>query len=287
MSAVRLLTIMLRYGTQAYPRAEAQLTELLDRTLSEVQGDLVIVDNALPSDFQEASRRRTLIGGDNRFREFSGFDRALGYVGRHLGRYDLVHFVTDAFYTLYVDYLERFNTRLLRFIAGRAACVGHIDCYNDPIEIFGVRSQHWIRTCFFFMSPGDVSALGSFVSIKDPARFFSGDPSAPFRTDAPLSPRYQEYLIDWITGQQIGQGVEWHSGFALSAETLASFEQKATAILNEHALALRMRALGCRLVDVTWLSASLQREPAAAIDLNRSWRHQLANRDQAAVVVPG
>ena len=118
---MRLLTIMLRYGTEAYPRAEAQLNELFERYLSGVKRDLIVVDNALPSRFvEETAGDRTLIGGDNRFREFSGFDRALRHVGRRLGRYDLVQFVTDAFHTLYVDYLDRFDTPLLTAIARQA-----------------------------------------------------------------------------------------------------------------------------------------------------------------------
>jgi len=284
---VRLLTIMLRYGTEAYPRAEAQLNELFERNLSGVNRDLIIVDNALPSGFvEETAGHRTLIGGDNRFREFSGFDRALRHVGKRLGHYDLVQFVTDAFHTLYVDYLERFDTSLLKTIAVKPVAVGHIDCYNEPIEILGVHSQHWIRSCFFFMTPADVAALGSLVSIGDPGRFFSGDPAIPFRAEAPLSQRYRQYLIDWITGQEIGQGVQWHSRFALTAETLTSFEQKSLTILNEHFLGVRLRAMACRLIDVTWLSASLRRGPGSSIDWNSSWQHQLANRDHAAMIVP-
>jgi hypothetical protein len=282
---MRILTIMLRFGTQAYPRAEAQMTELFERRAPGIARDLVIVDNAQPAAFQECVHGRTVIGGDNRCREFSGFDRAVDHLGTRIRDYELVHFVTDAFHTSYVDYLDRFDDSLLRLIAGKPVCVGHIDCYNEPIEIFGVRSQHWIRTCYFFMPPADVAALGSFVSIPEPTRFFSGDHAAPFRADAPLSRRYQEYLIDWITGQSIGQGVQWHSSFSLSPETLASFEQKSLAILNEHVLGVRLRAMGCRLIDVTWLSAVSKRVPPSEIDWNSGWRHQLANRDHAALVV--
>ena len=67
-----------------------------------------------------------------------------------LWQYDLVHFVTEAFHTLYVDYLARFDTALARKrLPARSICVGHIDCYNQPIEILSYLSQHWIRTCFF------------------------------------------------------------------------------------------------------------------------------------------
>ena len=65
-----------------------------------------------------------------------------------------------------------------------------------------------------------VRALGSFVSEADGRRFFSGDPTSPFLADAPISARYQRYIIDWLTGSDVGQGVTWHSRLALTPEGL-------------------------------------------------------------------
>ena len=127
--------------------------------------------------------------------------------------------------------------------------------------------------------------LGSFVSIPDGSAFFSGDPAAPFRPDAPLSRRYQDYLIEWITGQDIGQGVTWHSTFQLTAETFRSFEGKALSIMQEHLLAVRLRAMGCRVTDVTWLATALKNGGASAVRWSTPWQEQLANRDQAALAV--
>ena len=61
---------------------------------------------------------------------------------------------------------------------------------------------------------------------------------------------------------------------------------KALTIINEHLLGVRLRAMGCRLIDVTWLAAVLRRSARADIDWNTGWRQQLAQRDQAAIVVP-
>jgi len=251
--------------------------------MPDVDRTVVTVDNALP---REAVRERdggVLLGGDNTAREFSAFDRAVEFVGSDIWSYDLVHFATSAFNRLYVAYLERFDARLLEALAGRAACVGHIDCYNDPIEVRTYRSQHWIRTCFFMLPPAEVRALGSFVSVPDDRRFFSGDPNEPFRVDAPISLRYREYITQWLTRGDIGQGVEWHSRFALTRETLPGFEQKARTILNEQLLGIRLRALGCPLVDATWLSAMLRRRSPAEIAWTTPWREQLANRDRDAI----
>jgi hypothetical protein len=146
-------------------------------------------------------------------------------------------------------------------------------------------SQHWIRTCFFFLPPAQVRALGSFVSIANRSAYFSGDPSAPFRSDAPISHTYRRYIIDWLTGQDIGQGMSWHSRLALTPESLATFELKALSILNEHMLSIRLRALGCPLFDVTWLSTLVGGTSAKQIPWQLTWRQQLANRDRDSITI--
>jgi hypothetical protein len=195
-----------------------------------------------------------------------------------------VHLATSAFNSLYVEYLERFDTRLLQSVVGRPVCIGHIDGYNDPVEVLGFHTQHWIRTGFFMFPPGEVKTLGSLVTVRDGGRFFSGNPDAPFRQQAPLSERYRQYIIGWLTGVDIGQGVQWHSHFPVTSETLPAFEHKALSILNEHLLAVRLRAAGCRLIDVTWLAAMLARRKRASVAWGTPWQQQLANRDRHALV---
>jgi hypothetical protein len=285
--APRVLTILARYGTEQYAGAEREFAELFGRQMPAVDRDVLVVDNARPRHaVEDRADGTTVIGGDNSAREFSAFDCAIDFIGSRIWSYDLVHFATSAFNRLYVAYLDRFDTRLLEALTGRAVCVGHIDCYNEPVDVLTYRSQHWIRSCFFFMPPAEVRALGSFVSVNDPARFFSGDPGEPFREDAPISHRYREYITNWLTGGDIGQGVEWHSTFALTRETLPEFEQKTRAILNEQLLGIRLRAMGCRVIDVTWLSAMLRHSAPHDITWNTPWREQLANRDRDVVAPP-
>jgi hypothetical protein len=283
--ASRILTILARFGTETYPHAEREIEEIFTRQLPNVDRTVITVDNALPRSYVEERPNGVLIGGDNAAREFSAFDRAIEFVGSDIWSYDLVHLATSAFNTLFVAYLDRFDPDLLAAIGGRPVCVGHIDCYNEPIELLTFRSQHWMRSCFLFLPPAEVKALGRLAAIRDGRRFFSGDPGDPFRRDAPVSPNYRNYVTTWLTGGDIGQRVEWHSSFALTPETLPAFEQKAISILNEQLMSVRLRALGCRLVDVTWLSAQLRRRRRADIPWTASWREQLANRDGDVVIV--
>jgi len=286
VAPARVLTILARFGTDQYPRAELDIDEIFQRQLPEVERTVIVVDNALPPGIVEERPNGALIGGDNCAWEFSAFDRGLDFVGAGIWSYDLVHFATSAFKTLYVAYLERFDSRVLGAMTGRAVCVGHLDCYNEPIDVLTFRSQHWVRSCFFFLPPAEVKALGRFASLADGRPFFSGDSEAPFRADAPMSPNYREYITKWLAGADVGQGVAWHSSFALTRDTLPAFEHKATSILNEHLLGIRLRALGCRLIDVTWLSARLRQGGPIDIPWTTSWREQLASRDTGAVRLP-
>src|SRR5579864_3942538 len=110
---MRVLTILVRFGTDLYPHAEEQIADIFRRQMGEVERAVLVVDNALPSGFVESHGSRVVIGGDNTGREFSGFDRAIQHLGSEIWRYDLVHFATEAFNTLYVEYLARFKTSLL------------------------------------------------------------------------------------------------------------------------------------------------------------------------------
>jgi hypothetical protein len=252
--------------------------------MPDVERTVIVVDNALPPGVAETSRWRTVIGGDNSGREFTALDQGLRHVGRAIWSYDLVNVVTEAFDSLYVDYLTRFTTPLLASVCQRPVAVGHIDCYNEPVEILGYQTQHWIRSCFMFLPPAEVKLLGNLATVRDGKPFFSGAPAEPFRPDAPLNTTYRKYIIDWLTGRDIGQGVTWHSSFGLTVESLPTFQAKAIAIINEQMLGVRLRAIGCRLIDVTWLSTMLA--TGRPVSWRMPWREQLANRDHDALRLP-
>jgi hypothetical protein len=281
---MRVLTIFVRNGTTSYATAERELAELFQTQLPDVERETVVVDTALPPCEAERHPGRVVIGGDNSVREFSGFDSGLAYAGDDLYSYDLVNLTTAAFRQLYWAYLDRFVPQVLAAAADRPVCLGHIDCYNEPIRVWGCQSQHWMRTSCIFLPPTELRILGTLVSVRNREQWFSGDPSAPFRPDAPLSEAYRRLIIDWLTGHDIGQGVKWHTRISLNEASLPEFERKAMAILNEHLLGLRLRASGCRTIDVTWLSGMLGRgEPD--LDWDTPWWRQLADRDRHAISV--
>jgi hypothetical protein len=284
---MKILTLFVRYGAEAYPNAEKELGEFYER-LKGVETRILILDNAVGSPDQAVDDPRfELVPGDNSSWEFSAWDQGLHLAGSEIWRYDLVHLVTSAFNTLYTAYIPRITAAMLKWASERPVCLGHIDCFNEPIRLLSYVSQHWTRSCFLFLRPAELKALGSLVTVNRGSGFFSGDPLAPFAPTAPLSANLQKNIISWLTGADIGQGVRWHSAFQLSPERLRYFEDKSLSILNEHLLSVRLRAMGCACIDVTWLHGRLAatRNPPC----NVRWLQQLRERpaDAVAFAAPG
>lgn len=270
---MRIATIFARAGTEAFPFAEAEADALFAARLPGVEREVVVVDNLLAPGVHESSGARTVIGGDNSAWEFSAFDAGLRHLGDRLATFQWVNLVTSAFNTLYTDYLQRFDAAVLDAARGRGVALGHIDYYNRPIRLCGYPSQHWTRTSFVMIPPAELQILGTLVSVRDRARFFTGDPGQPFRDDAPISGAMRQYITDWLTGHDIGQGTVWHRRLALDETTLPSFEAKTLAILNEHLLGIRLRTQGTVTADVSWAAGELGR--LGQVPWGTPWRQQM------------
>ena len=261
--------------------------------MPEVIHEIIVIDNALDRGYKERlDHGITLIGGDNTAWEFSAWDRGIDFLGSRLDDYDFIHLATSAFQQLYVGYLGRFDTDILRLVMGRSVAVGHIDFHNDAVVLFGRAVQSWLRSSFVFLPPVELRLLGSLVSVTERGTFFSGDHTSPFHAEAPLSEIYRRNILNWLTSDGTGQGTEWHSRFILSEETLDFFEDKTTAILNEQMLTIRLHTQGCNIVDTTWLATYAERADPAGRPLKviPNWREQVTSRDidaaPAAIIYP-
>lgn len=280
---MRILTLLVRHGTTKYTNALDDIQAMFARQLPDVVHECVIVDNSLPPDHvAELQPGVWLIGSSNVSWEFSAWDSGVAYMGDRLMDYDFVHLATSAFRQLYVKYLDRFDSRMLGSIRGRAAAVGHIDYYNAPVTLLGCRSQAWLRTSFVMLPPAEIKLLGSLTSVRSGLPFFSGRVEAPFLDGAPVSEGYRQNILGWLTGDGTEQGTEWHSRFKLDQATLPFFESKTLAIFNEQMLSNRLRAQGCAIVDATWLASQSSRAVMQRIDALPSWRAQVTQRDDDA-----
>lgn len=246
---MKIATIFVRYGDRQYSDS---LKRIEDRFLlwGWTPSFRILVDNAWQVAPTEKWGDWRLIAGDNAGREFSGWQKAINQFRSELETVDAIQFATSAFEQPFAGYLDYYNKDLLS-LAPRSAMIGHIDAYPEPIRAFQTVSRAWIRTSCFFLPASHVLKYGVWTA-QDKQQFFSGDWRLPFKSSAPLDRRYQQFLIDWITGEGVGGGV-WHSRFPLNADNLLAFEDKAMTIINEHLLSICARGAGLSFLDVGWM----------------------------------
>lgn len=275
---MRIVTLLARHGTRKYAQAAQGIKSWFSRQLPEVQHDLVISDTALAEDHvQRLGEKEHLIGSSNAHWEFSAWDRAIAYLGSRIDEYDVLHLATSAYGALDNRYLDYFNTDMLRLLLRRRVAVGTIDFRPEPVVVCGTSSQAWLRSSWIFVPPSEVCQLGSLVSLTEWSGWFSGDPAAPFRDEAPISDNYRRFILAYLAGA--GDDWEWHSQFVLNIQTLPHFEYKTRAILNEHLLSIRLQAQGCSMLDAMWLASRRTQWPELGLDHIPSWQYQTSARE--------
>jgi hypothetical protein len=251
---VKILCLFVRHGTDHYPNALRSLDEWYHRHGLLEKRTLWIIDNACNpgQPIEQIAPQTFLRSGDNSAWEFSSWALALRQAQAEGESFDIVHFVTSAFNTLYTEYLKHFHADMLAYVLQRRVCLGHIDSYIKPITLRAVSSQSWIRTCFFLLPWNEAAALSPWVGFCDRSEFFDSEASRKFRPSAPLSPDYQMNITNWLEGQERG-GHTWHSPVRAGNGENIRFQFKTLAILNEHHLAVTLRFAGIPLTDFCWL----------------------------------
>jgi hypothetical protein len=98
------------------------------------------------------------------------------------------------------------SLEMLESVNPQRAALGHIDRFDEPVRIYGIESQAWLRSSWIVLPPREPSRLGSLVSTREKPTWFTGSSSQPFRADAPLSANLCRYIEGWLTGSGTGQG---------------------------------------------------------------------------------
>ncbi len=262
---MKILCLFVRHGTLAYPDALEVLDQWYEKHGLLDQRQLWILDNSLPPHLPPRSlaSRTELRSGDNEAWEFSTWEQALADAKAMNSSYDIVHFVTSAFNTLYTGYLDHFFPQMLDYVTERNVCLGHVDGYDIPIRMGDLRSQSWTRTCFFFLPWAAATSVSPWAMYRITSLFFESPGSRRFRVDAPIDENYRSFIASWLEGDERG-GHRWHTPVGLESAETERFQRKTLAILNEHQLAITFRQAGIRLVDFCWLH-SFRTTPAAII----------------------
>ncbi|HEY4301541.1 MAG TPA: hypothetical protein VGM73_11745 [Candidatus Didemnitutus sp.] len=251
---MKILCLLVRFGENHHPEARQELAAWYERHGAGLDVTFWVLDNSLsPDSIPRHEDGRTWIrAGDNRAWEFSAWARALHEAESEGVAYDVVHFVTSSFNTLYTGYLDHFSPPMLEMVLQKGIGLGHIDGHPKGFRLQDREFKSWIRTCFFFLARSTARSVTEWAHFRATDRFFSHADAATFRPDAPLSPAYREHLAAWLTGAEIG-GHRWHSPVGAGEAEIRRFQSKVLAIINEHRLSLHLREIGVPLVDFCWL----------------------------------
>lgn len=240
----------------AYGRPGHDPRPVLDRLcgyLAPLSPTVLMVDNgdeALP--LTPLAANTFAVGGDNRFREFSGWQRGIDLLPRVAPKAQVLLLANDMFEKPGPSFLRDYATpEILRRVRRKRQVIGRIDTTGHRYRVFEHTIEHWVCTNAFFLPRQAPGAIGGVVSVgREIDRFlpasFPGAPPAEdietlaahfFHEDAPISPNYRCWLVEWLTRH-------WHSRFLPDQDTWDIFRNKVRNILNEALLTARLQAAG-------------------------------------------
>ena len=253
----RVFAVYLQYGDQHKAAGLGELRRQVNRLFPRSPASFLVVDNALSAPAEPVvDGDVTVLAGDNRNREFSGWDRGLTWLRAHreVAPTDVVLLANDTFHRSYgTEYLALFRPAAVGWALRRNALVGYLDAFPAPVQAFGRELRSWARTSFVITTAGTLYELLPLQLGDVDVQVFSTAPGQFFRPDAPLSDRYQAYLQTWLFGERAGvDGFQerWHGQAGLTEANAEAMRQKARCIFAEHQLSARARALGVPVVDV-------------------------------------
>ena len=241
----------------------------LKRMLNGLSGrkTIVSVDNA-PHDTPYARQMGAdefAISGDNRFREFSGWQKGIDYLRTRGTRADVWLLANDTFLTQ--SAIQRFMLKqaAIDCAAARCAIVGRRMTVPSGAELMGNLVIPYVRTHLFHLSSVIVERLGSLVSLDehkiDRLLLDTFDPAIPlFRKDTALSEPARHMIFSHLTR-------DWYRSRPYTVEHFAELRGKAISILNSLLLSMRIDQLGYPLISFTRAAAFLDEE--ITIDLLR------------------
>lgn len=270
----KLAVLYLECQRDKYPNAFESLRNYLDKLIN-CNYEIVVINNDIDANYyKRLDSFSVAINGNNKCREFSGWQQGINYLIAHWGspsflwrikdqliqmipcclrcggssskykKYDAILFVNDSFLVygrMFADAVLR--PEVLAECIERNAIAGIVDKPKEVMEVDGYIVTEWIRTNCFFMADAVFSNLPPLCAVDDISinRFISSEPDENyFRADAPINENFKTHIIDWLSSG-------WHSRFNLY-ENWDLFRFKTCAILNEKLLTARIVEKGFDVV---------------------------------------
>lgn len=170
-AALSLAVIFAEYNRPEHGGSDlafTQLQELLS-SLAGIPTTYLRVDNreeGTPLRQEEAHLYR--LGGDNRYREFSGWQKGVETIAQLHLPFDLVLFVNDMFRKPGESFLKDYATETtLERVRQENIVLGRIDSTGQQYTALGHDIHHWICTNCFLLPWPALTRIGSLVTVGD------------------------------------------------------------------------------------------------------------------------
>ena len=248
---ISLAVIFVEYDRQKYGGSDTVFKTLQDY-LGKIQGcrtTYLRVDNKDETgQIKKVSKNIYTVGGDNTFREFSGWQKGVKVINSLWSSFDVVLFVNDMFLKPGESFLKDYaNTSLLERCLNENTVIGRIDSTGQQYTVYDYDVSQWVCTNCFLAPMQAIAQLKDIVTIKENLEDFlpetfpgpQQNPISFFKENAPINDIYKSWLIEWLTER-------WHSKFEINAQTWDLFRTKVRNILNESMLTARLGEIGCK-----------------------------------------
>jgi hypothetical protein len=245
---------LLTFGRRHEQELLSLVREGLGRAFPGARLRVVVVDNRLGGRVEiQLDAGADRISGDNRSREFSGWERGLAWLESASASSPETMMVLANDTLVRPDKIDRIRTLSADQVAAaeRGAVVGWVDAYPRPVRSFGLELRQWVDTSLVIARRAVLERLRPLALPFRDDEVFTRD-ARLFREPSPLSENYRAYLRTWLFGETADPEFAhaWHAQGPLTVERLGDVQGKIRAILCEHHLSARARSMGIALSDI-------------------------------------
>jgi len=215
----------------------------------ECKKTIIYINNSATVDFsKQIAENEYEINGDNKYREFSGWQKGVEFARRLSFSTDAYLFANDMFLHDSLFYRNAFNYSAFDRALKYDAIVGKLKKLPVKGRIMGMDIDEYIRTHIFLVSSRVIDKIGSLVAIgqqevHDFVISHYDNSVSLFQKQAPISEEIRDFIFHNITAV-------WHNKKPYINENFGHLKDKAVAILNSLMFSAKAKNMGYALMDI-------------------------------------
>lgn len=254
----KIIILYLVYGKESLQDGLSILERIAYRMFPHSIIESLVVDNSIQQCHYKVGNT-TYISGNNKLREFSGWDHGLLHILNYFEFSDTTQilFSNDTFYQRnYRDgpnFLDVFDRPILQDRDLTNSAIGYLDDFPREVTLNGVNYSCWIRSNIFYLPLKVADKLYPLTAPFSDDMIFSTDPEVFWSDTSLLSHNWKAYISSWLLGAESDQYPEyklhWINARPATSSNFEYLKVKARCILSEHYLSSRLFEMGLNIID--------------------------------------